>query len=307
MGLKSWYVQTTSRSTMRIAFCCGLGLLAMGFLVHEKSRRAAQVRVIYQPAAKGETWLASKIPWGTQMDEVTRAHECNHTTCHVKIPRKMTPPLLVYYGVGPFYQNIVSYLKSEVSQELMGKYVAQATREAKCRDKESRERDGKQMVPCGTKAATLFNDTLELVDQNGNQINITKTGIAWESDVKRYNNPPDYPNRPNTTWLYQQHPGIVSNQTGVKSEAFASWMRPAALGRVWNHYGWVEQEFNGGDTISFKINSSFNANESSKFFAITERNIFGGRHNRFGSILMIVGGSCLFLSFLVCLHDMPKR
>jgi len=317
--LKSWRIKTTSRSAIRVALCCGLALFGMGFLVRSQSKSAAQLRVIYQMAAQGETWLASEIPWGTLEPEVTRPHQCHpepnagfnmgSLTCNVRVPRTMTPPLLVYYGVGPFYQNIVDYIKSEVSKELMGQHVDNAIREAKCRNKDSREQNGKQIVPCGTKAATLFNDTLELVDRNnGKRLKINKTGVAWNSDVNRYKNPTDYCNRTDTTWLYEQFPEVVSKEEGVKSEAFAAWMRPAALGRVWNQYGWLEETLQENDTITFKINSSFNAtNESSKFFAITERNIFGGRNNRFGTCLMVAGAFCLFLSLAVWMHSILKR
>lgn len=250
-------------------------------------------------AEQGETMLASEIPWGSMENEIFKKDYCDvnsgqnegNFTCHVRVPRDMNPPLFVYYGVGPFYQNLVTYIKSEIPQELMGKPVDTATREAKCRYKESRERDGKQIVPCGSKAITLFNDTLELFHQNGTAIKINKTGIAWQSDVKRYNNPEDYLKRPKTLWLHELFPDVVPEDEGVKNEAFAAWMRPAALGRVWNHYGWVEEKLNENDTISFRIESKYNATaESSKYFVITERNAFGGRHSALGRVLMTAGG-----------------
>merc|ERR1719362_1777740 len=88
-------------------------------------------------------------------------------TCNVIVPRDMKPPLLVYYGVGPFYQNVVTYIKSEVPKELRGMKVSRAAREEKCLNTESREKNGKDIVPCGMKAISLFNDTLELHHKDG--------------------------------------------------------------------------------------------------------------------------------------------
>merc|ERR1711953_1059144 len=147
------------------------------------------------------------------------------------------------------------------------------------------------MGPCGMKAISLFNDTLELHHKDGYQIEINKEGVAWSSDVQRYQNPDDYLTRSDTMWLYELFPDVVDRLEGVKNEAFAAWMRPAALGRVWNNYGWVNEALNKGDTISFQINSSFNATvESSKLFVITERNVFGARHSSLGMAIMIIGG-----------------
>jgi len=310
--LSSWRVRTTAHLTMKITCCCGIALLLIGMLVTDYARNAAQLRVIYQRAKQGETMLASEIPWGTLGSEVFDEQNCDpmpgtkngNLTCSVTVPRDMKPPLLVYYGIGPFYQNIVSYIKSEVPKELMGQRVDDAVRATKCREEESRIMDGQQIVPCGTKAATLFNDTLEFLPTDGKLIKINKKRVAWQSDVNRYKNPKDYPERQNTTWLYELFPDVVRKEEGVKSEAFAAWMRPSALGRVWNHYGWVEEKLNKGDNISFKIESSFNAPvESSKMFVITERNIFGGRHIEFGMVLMSVGFGCTVLAFIVCMAE----
>jgi len=309
-GLSSWRIRTTPELTMKITCGCGIALLLIGMLVQNFAKNAAQMRVIYQRAEPGETMLASEIPWGTLDDEVFVGHHCapssgtkdGNLTCHATVPRDMKPPLLVYYGVGPFYQNIVSYIKSEVPKELMGKQVDDATRAAKCQEESSREIDGKKIVPCGAKATTLFNDTLELLHTDGKFININKREVAWQSDVNRYKNPENYQERQNTKWLYELFPNVVKPEEGVKSEAFAAWMRPSALGRVWNHYGWVEDKLNKGDNISFKIKSSFNATAvSSKMFVITERNVFGGRHIALGMVLMMVGFGCTVLSLIVCL------
>lgn len=308
--LKPWRFRYTPKATMKITCGCGIALLLMGSLVHWHAWDAAQVRVIYQMAKQGPTKLVSEVSWGTLENEVFNHTHCqpgdgNVITCNAIVPSEMRPPLLVYYGVGPFYQNIVTYLKSEVSKELMGKDVDEATREKKCLDVNLRVRNGSNIVPCGAKAASLFNDTLELYHNNGSRIVIDNKNIAWNSDVSRYNNPADYKTgRPNTTWLYELFPDVVKREEGVKNEAFAAWMRPSALGRVWNHYGWINERLHKNDIISFNISSSFDATpEGSKLFVITERNVFGGRHTDLGVALIITGVASLVLFLIVCLVD----
>jgi len=308
--LKSWRIRLNPQATMKAIISCGITLLLMGSLVQYYAKDAAQVRVIYQRAEKGESMIVSEIPWGTVEEEVFHRRHCDEhpkdksvLTCNVVVPRQMNPPLLVYYGVGPFYQNAVTYLKSEVSKELMGKHVDDATRQAKCMDTKFLVRNGNNIVPCGAKAGSLFNDTLELYLQNGRFIDISKEGVAWKSDIMRYNNPEDYPNRPDTMWLYQLFPNVVKRKEGVENEAFAAWMRPSALGRVWNPYGWISQKLNKGESISFKINSSFVAPLGSKMFVITERNAFGGRHTELGIFLIIIGVVCIVLFFIIYLDQ----
>lgn len=304
-----WRFRYTPQATKKITLGCGIVLLLLGLLVHWHARDAAQVRVIYKMAKQGPTRLVSEVSWGTLDNEIFGEKHCqpsdgDNITCRATVPSDMRPPLLVYYGVGPFYQNIVTYLKSEVSTELMGKHVDDATRDQKCLDKSLRERNGNKIVPCGAKAASLFNDTLELYHNNGDRIHIDKKSVAWNSDVSRYKNPNDYESRANTTWLYELFPDVVKKEEGVKSEAFAAWMRPSALGRVWNHYGWIHQKLNKNDIISFNISSSFNATpEGSKLFVITERNIFGGRHTDLGIALIIAGVVCLILFLIVFYVD----
>merc|ERR1712070_240768 len=98
------------------------------------------------------------------------------------------------------------------------------------------------IVPCGLKATTVFNDSFTLADATGQVLTIDKTNIAWPSDVGRYKNPVDYGSRTHTSWLYERYPSdVITQSDGVDSELFAEWMRPAALNRVWNAYGRIPQ------------------------------------------------------------------
>jgi hypothetical protein len=86
---------------------------------------------------------------------------------------------------------------------------------------------------------------------------------------------------------------IKTAEDGVKSEAFVRWMRPAALGRVWNAYGWLLKDLHAGENIELKIHDEFvTPNGSSKMLVLTERNLLGGRHDGLGLCFMVCGVNC---------------
>jgi len=266
----------------------------LGLLAYHQSQAAAQVRLVYGDSGNGLTNLAGERPMGTKDDEFFGPKHCKRGTyakelvCNVKVPREMKPPILVYYGLGSFYQNFVTYLKSEVPAELAGKTVSESARAFKCRGEHTRKLGSKSIVPCGSKATSLFNDTLTITGMD-----ISKTNVAWPSDVARYSNPTDYPKRENTLWMHDLYPDVVSAEDGVKSEAFVQWMRPAALGRVWNAYGWLLKDLHAGDNIELKIHDEFvTPNGSSKMLVLTERNLLGGRHDGLGLCFMVCGVNC---------------
>jgi len=273
-----------------------------------QSRAAGQLRIVYHSARNGYSNLASERPMGTTDKEMFnncsissggysgKTNSSKLLECKVKVPRTMKPPILIYYGLGQFYQNFVTYIKSEVPKELAGKQVSESMREFKCRGKHTREKDGKQIVPCGSKATSLFTDRLEITGMT-----IDRTDVAWPSDVARYNNPSDYPQRPNTMWMKDMFPEIVDASLGVKTEAFATWMRPAALGRVWNNYGWLNEELKEGDELKLKINSHFETPDgSSKMFVLTQRNRLGGRHDGLAVAFMLCGCICFGMASMAC-------
>jgi len=299
-------------STAKLTAGIGLVVFILGFVAFKTSEQAAQIRVVYNESEHGFSNLASERPMGTRDEEIFKTCKPagnpkqmatdTKLTCKVKVPRDMKSPILVYYGIGTFYQNFATYIKSEVPSELVGKKASDSVREFRCRGEHTRERSGKQIVPCGEKATSLFNDRIDI---EGNEID--RTNVAWPSDVARYHNPKDYLDRPKTMWMNDLFPKVVNKTLGVQTEAFAQWMRPAALGRVWNNYGWLQKELKKGENLTLNIHSEFRTPDgTSKMFVLTERNWLGGRHNGLGVALMLCGGVCFGMMIMACFMDQIK-
>jgi len=261
------------------------------------SANAAQIRIHYEGPDGYD-------PWGTKDHEVWRAQEeCERQhkagsskkcTVKVKLPHDMPAPVLLYYAIGPYYQNFNDYLKSEVSKELHGENVPEALRIAQCVKPTRIDDRGRQIVPCGMKATSMFNDTFLIKDHD-----IDKSNLAWPEDVARFRNPSDYRKREKTSWLYDRYEDIENiKEEGVKNEQFLVWMRPSALARVWNPYGYLrEKTLKKGQTLSIEIESNYPMKQMGgwKQLVLTTVGTMGGRHHGFGYCLLISGVLCFVL------------
>lgn len=291
-----WHVMVTG-------VVAGLVILLIGSGALLYSMTTKEVRLVYTQSTTKEL---SPFDWVHSIVEDPRAtivQECDGL-CHipVTVPEDMKPPILVYYQIFPFYQNYNTYLKSEVITELGGAEVSAELgmkREKNCWASATREQpDGDSIVPCGMQATSVFNDTFTI-----SGVTIDRTNTAWSSDVERYNNPKDYPNRPKTSWLYERFPSVVTDPSlGVKTEAFVTWMRPSAIARVWNPYGYIKQELHKGSVLNITVNSLFNARGlgASKIVTLTEVGSLGGHHDAFGAFLIISGLLCFFVAGMAC-------
>jgi len=291
-----------NRTCVSLAACIvGFVSLVSGLGVWKLSQSAGQVRIHYQgnpavdvnPAGTDE----SSEVWSKQDD--CREGSCSVT---VRLPREMKPPILVYYTVGPFYQNFNDYLKSEVSKELMGQIVDESVRKSLCIEQTRLDKANKEIVPCGMKATSMFNDTFKIEG-----FDMDSKGIAWESDVARYDNPPDYKSRTGASWLWDRYPDIVSKEEGVKNEHFATWMRPCALWRIRNPYFWIDRGLAKGEELRIDIQSTFPLVEGGyKELVLTELNWLGGRHNGFAYLLMVSSLLCFVMALLACTCTPPE-
>eukprot|EP00931_Biecheleriopsis_adriatica_P073755 TRINITY_DN47983_c0_g1_i1.p1 TRINITY_DN47983_c0_g1~~TRINITY_DN47983_c0_g1_i1.p1 ORF type:complete len:1461 (-),score=244.99 TRINITY_DN47983_c0_g1_i1:257-4639(-) len=297
-------------SVVCAAVISGTVLLAMGAVSWYMSESYQQVRITYSESKIGTNDIfeqgAIQFPVGTRDDEKLYA-KCQDVddgsqTCWLNFtaPRGLRRPLM-YYSIGPFYQNYNSYMKSEVIKELEGKEVAESLRKSTCVEPTRVDAAGAHIVPCGMKATSFFNDTYELLGHK-----ISEEHIAWNSDMQRYANPNDYPDRQNTEWLYQQYPGVIDQADGVRNPRFVDWMRPSAVPRVWNKLGHIEHDFGPGEAMQLKINSRYPMDKipgGYKTVVLTEYGIFGGRHSFFGIMMMIFGALCYAIAIFAFLAD----
>eukprot|EP00408_Alexandrium_pacificum_P013219 CAMPEP_0171212874 /NCGR_PEP_ID=MMETSP0790-20130122/30357_1 /TAXON_ID=2925 /ORGANISM="Alexandrium catenella, Strain OF101" /LENGTH=601 /DNA_ID=CAMNT_0011678571 /DNA_START=180 /DNA_END=1985 /DNA_ORIENTATION=+ len=281
------------RVVVVVSMAAGAVITAIGVWALGVSMTTAEMRIVYTKGTQ-ESLFFEMAHTIRPKPQATITTECRGTcTIPVTVPQDMRPPILAYYVIDPFYQNYNDYLKSEITAELQGREVSQALRENKCWSRPTRELNGRQLVPCGMKANSLFTDTFAI-----GGVTFDKNDTAWASDVRRYNNPPDYPTRANTSWLYQRYPTVVSEERGVKTEAFAAWMRPSAISRVWNPYGYIHTPLRKGKVLNVTINSIFDAwsLNASKLLVLTEAHTMGGHHDAFGTFLIASGLLCFVVA-----------
>jgi hypothetical protein len=283
------------RLLLRVLVAVGMTLLIFGSWAVSASANAKQIRIHYEGPDGYD-------PWGTQDFEVVRYQkECEHqrgknmaNTCRidVQVSADMQPPILLYYAIGPFYQNFNDYLKSEVPKELHGDANVEGLRDTLCIKPTRIDADGNDIRPCGMKATSMFNDSFAVEG-----FTIDKSNLAWPEDLERYRNPSDYPDREKTSWLYERYPDVIDKDEGVNNEQFLVWMRPSALQRVWNPYGYIrDQSLKKGDTLTITIESNYPMDQMGgwKQLVLTTTGPLGGRHHGFGYCLF--GGSVLCFS-----------
>merc|ERR1712217_448278 len=185
----------------------------------------------------------------------------------------------------------------------MGQEVTEDMRAKKCVEPTRVTATGEQISPCGMKATSLFNDTFQVTG-----FSINSSNIGWESDYRRYNNPPDYPTRPDTSWLFDRYPEVVPESEGVKNRHFISWMRPGALSRIWKPYGHLYTDLEAGVELEIQIHSNFPVGAWGGFkqLVLTEVDSLGGRHSCFGYVLLGSGVICTILTAIISILHTEK-
>lgn len=245
-------------------------------------------------------------------------------------------PLYVYYGLDNFYQNHRLYVKSQYVNQLMGKPITDiAALQTDCSpavysngalpyiDKPAP--GYKLLYPCGLIANSMFNDKISIAAP----LTMDETGIAWESDFKKFVNPETsksvkvaagvaadaatcvanglpancalyggpvpylywYPNM--DTYMYNfnnpLYSDIISPVEGMQNEHFMVWMRTAALPKFRKLYGKIAGPLKKGQVLTFNVNSKFDVRS------------FGGSKSIIISTISSIGGKNNYVgtSFIV--------
>jgi len=299
------------RCSAACTFFMFLFLTMSGGSIMYFSSQLQQVRVVYDGKdAPQAWWQATWHSFFSSEDNQAQEHECavhawnESQTCHISVPiqQDIAGPVVVYYSLSPFYQNFADYFQSISWKELVGQDVS--PRNAKylkaCRAPENRLTDeGYRISPCGMQANSMFNDSFEIDGMVSGQ------DIAWESDMRRFNNPKGYP-APNTTlWLYERYPSIISESEGVKNPHFAIWVRPDAYSEVRKPYGHIDRTLKKGEVLNITIHARYpiaNVGDGvRKELVLTTKSLtLGGKDNSFGWFQLFFAFICFFTSIGIC-------
>lgn len=96
----------------------------------------------------------------------------------------------MYYELTNFYQNHRRYVKSRDDDQLLGRFGDPSAEPPSDCKPFGRSANGKNIVPCGAIANSLFNDSLSLISQSHGPVEVERTGIAWPSDKEiKFRNP----------------------------------------------------------------------------------------------------------------------
>lgn len=205
--------------------------------------------------------------------------KCSDSVCSfpVSIPETISKPVYLYYELTHFYQNHFLYSSSRSDSQLSGGVFKKESDVEKCRP--LKKKDDKILVPCGSAALSMFNETIQVV------------GVSFESES--IINPA----------LKKAYKSAHSSYTGnnfnhwmtLESEQadphFISWMVIAPFRSFRKLYGISHEDLvNGSYTI--KINGNYDVNTffGTKSIVFSEKSWTGGKNSFFGNYLIVISG-----------------
>ncbi|KAI5670985.1 hypothetical protein M9H77_11349 [Catharanthus roseus] len=217
-------------------------------------------------------------------------------TRYLKVPKRMTAPVYIYYQLDNYYQNHRRYVKSRSDKQLL--YGLKYKDTSSCSPEESQ--NGLPIVPCGLIAWSLFNDTYSFF-RGTDKLRVNRKNIAWKSDREHKFGKNVYPfNFQNGSLIggARLDPRVpLSDQ-----EDLIVWMRTAALPSFRKLYGRIEEDLKKDDVISVYLSNNYNTYSfgGRKKLVLSTANWLGGRNNFLGMAYIAVG-SCSILLALVFL------
>lgn len=294
------------RCAMPITLAGGLIFIALGVLLHLGVKSAKEVAIDYTNCTLSN---------GTRARDVSSPSEpCMY---NITLDENFEGPVKFQYGLEHFFQNSRMYLKSRNDVQLFGEINSTEDCEPYAKSNETGQE--LSIVPCGSIANSMFNDTFKLyylsVDSTLVEVPFSTENVTWKGERERkFKNPPHDPSKNETlcdafagtvkppNWIQPICKlGSANTGYGLENIDFIIWMKPAALPKFRKNYRTLNRSsiFANGlikGTYLLKINFNYPVKDfnGGKRFIIALDGIRGPKNN-FLAIAYIAFGSFLIL------------
>eukprot|EP00897_Mesotaenium_endlicherianum_P002878 jgi/Mesen1/2618/ME000166S01733 len=235
----------------------------------------------------------------TYIQDNTTPKNCSVT---LTVPKKMKPPIYVYYELTNFYQNHRRYVKSRNDEQLRNSSTSDLS-SCKPQDYLNGSR-ALPINPCGLIAWSNFNDSYAFSVNSGIAMPVDERGISWKSDrEKKFGS--QTPKNFNTIPALRGGGTLNESKPLDEDEHLIVWMRTAALPTFRKLWGKIGQTLNKGDTVIVNIQNQYNtyAFNGKKKLILSTSSWLGGKNNFLGVAYITVGCTSLALALLfLALH-----
>ncbi|KAJ5792195.1 Meiotically protein [Penicillium pulvis] len=327
--LKAWQPILTPKSVLPLFFVVGIIFAPLGGVLLWASSLVQEIVIDYTdcysaaPTAS-QAYIADRVSmtfkaqstgtpsWQRTVDEAT-----NQTTCslYFNIPESMGPPVFLYYRLTNFYQNHRRYVQSLELDQLKGEALSNKTISGSVCDPLTTDPVTKKAYyPCGLIANSRFNDSIDSPVYLGDDsvtYNMTKNGIAWESDKALYQKtkyqhwevvPPPNWTKYNGSYTNESMPNLHED------EDFMVWMRTAGLPAFSKLSRRNDDTAMAAGDYRLDILDQFKVTEydGTKSILLSTRTVMGGKNPFMGIAYVVVGGVCVLLGALFTIAHLVR-
>ncbi|XP_028293529.1 cell cycle control protein 50B [Gouania willdenowi] len=260
----------------------------------------------------------------TGVDQGSPCFKCTDSTvsnckCEIEftIDKLFEGPVFFYYGLSNYFQNYRKYGASKDASQLSGDLDYFTSPATEC-DPYIKDNNDKPIVPCGSIANSMFNDSFvlsRLINGAKEVVPLDGKGISWWTDYNvKYRNPSITPlkNAFNGTvkpinWprpAYELDTSDPANN-GFINQDFLVWMRRAALPNFRKLYRRIT-EGNYADGLpagDYSLEITYNypvlSFDGRKKVVFSNVSWMGGKNEFLGIAYLVIGSLCVIMSIVM--------
>ncbi|KAJ5584100.1 uncharacterized protein N7459_003900 [Penicillium hispanicum] len=327
--LKAWQPILTPKSVLPLFFVVGIVFAPIGGVLLWASSLVQEIAIDYTDCVNSapndtQAYIPDRVSatfkaQSTQTASWQRWYDAENgtTVCSLffEIPESMGPPVFMYYRLTNFYQNHRRYVQSLDLDQLKGTAVPNGTiSKSVCDPLTTDSVTKKAYYPCGLIANSRFNDTIDspmLLGDQPTYYNMTKKGIAWESDKALIQKTKYQPWQvvPPPNWGYYNGTYTSQNMPNLnEDEDFMVWMRTAGLPSFSKLSRRNDNQAMPKGSYQLNITDQFPVTEydGTKSILISTRTVVGGKNPFMGIAYVVVGGVCVLLGALFTIAHLVR-